>query len=138
MAFLDETGLAELWSLIKAEDNKAPKVAVGSYVGTVSSTKEKITTPTVTLTMGFKPKLVIIMDSTRARFYRPSNTESFEFFIWVDGVSEATMYEYNGSTTIYPSATDDGFSFYCQIAGNNGTYGCLNRESYTYKYFAIG
>jgi hypothetical protein len=34
MAFLDETGLAELWSLIQAEDVKYDKVAKGSYVGT--------------------------------------------------------------------------------------------------------
>lgn len=135
MAFLDETGLAELWSLIKAEDNKAPKVASGSYVGTGSDSDT--TTPTVTLTLGFKPKLVIIMANS-ARFYDQSNIVPIGYYIWVDGISRAYMYSFNGNTVLYASSDNNSFSFYCTISGTMGSYGSMNDGSVNYRYVAIG
>lgn len=53
MAFLDETGLAEVWSLANA---KFPHVAIGRYMGTGT---KGVNNPT-TLTFDFAPKIVMV------------------------------------------------------------------------------
>lgn len=66
MAFLDETGLAELWSLVKAEDAKKVQMVTGSYTGTGTKTKS--------LTFDFVPKFVLVhyTGGDRASGYNPS------------------------------------------------------------------
>ena len=60
MAFLDETGLAELWSLVKAEDAEVlascAKIVHGSYTG---GNKSGSSYPN-SLTFGFEPKVVFV------------------------------------------------------------------------------
>ena len=67
MAFLDETGLAELWKLIKAADSNLAaadvKLAVGSYTGTGKYGKNNPTR----LTVGFAPKFVLITEEELIR-----------------------------------------------------------------------
>lgn len=62
MAFLDETGLAELWKLIKAEDastiSGSPKIETGSYTGTGYNDGEHGTS--VTLNFRHSPFAVLI------------------------------------------------------------------------------
>jgi hypothetical protein len=71
MAFLDETGLAELWELIQAEDEEVlsacGKVAYGTFTGTNTVGASN---PTV-MTFDFEPKLVIIVRKKTNGSYGP-------------------------------------------------------------------
>ena len=64
MAFLDETGLAELWSLIKAEDAKDAKIVTGTYTGagTYGSANPN------SLTFGFVPKLIVLTTNSGGHY----------------------------------------------------------------------
>ena len=57
MAFLDETGLAELWTLVKAEDAERAEIEVKSYTGTGTYGSANPNS----LTFNFVPKIVFIM-----------------------------------------------------------------------------
>lgn len=115
--------------------SSSAKVASGSYIGTASDSDT--TTPTVTLTLGFKPKLVIITTNW-PRFYDQDNIVPIGYYIWVDGVSRASMYSFNGATNLYASSDNNSFSFYCTVAGTMGSYGSMNDGSVNYYYVAIG
>lgn len=56
MAFLDETGLAELWSLTKAHADTKARVASGSYSGSGTYGSSNPTS----VTLPFKPKIFMI------------------------------------------------------------------------------
>ena len=144
MAFLDETGLAELWSIIK---QKSAKVITGSYTGTGtygSSNK-------CTLTFDFEPKLVIVSNSHMGAGFGTSFNSTYS----------GAMVAVRPTTGIHGSgslATDIGstsvkevrhtfdwgektFSWYTatQLAGYSMTASAqYNKSGTTYYYLAIG
>ena len=82
MAFLDETGLAEVWSLI---NQKFGNIAVGSYTGARAVGSDN----PVTLNFDFDPKLVIVADKSTN-----GNTTVTLPCIFVAGQTMA-VYQYN-------------------------------------------
>lgn len=136
MAFLDEYGLSELWSLI---DAKHPQTATGSYVGTGVYGKNYYTE----LQVGFNPKFVYIAAEENALFYEVSNHDPcHQFFMWVDGMTKAAMYDWNGITYLYPEVADGVFRFrqYATVDAihPDPTQGGINQSGITYHWFAIG
>lgn len=133
MAFLDETGLAALWSLIKAEDAKGAKIATGSYVGTGKYGEANA----VTLTFDFEPKFLLVICGGGLGFETELDldSESVEVstdnhtLIWLDGMTSASVGIYhslsvkrNGNSISYYDSHDP----------------LLNYSSNTYRYVAIG
>lgn len=121
MAFLDETGLAELWSLIKAEDAKGAKIATGSYKGTGTSGASN----PCKLTFNFTPKVVMIYGGDTG--YMPC---AFPY-MW-------------GSA--YMSLQLASYDFLCEVTVSGNTMSWyyndaawqLNASGKTYQYVAIG
>ena len=162
MAFLDEVGLAELWSLITAKDNALAasdvKIASGSYIGTGTYGSSNPSS----LTFDFEPKVVMLFDNLGKlmnEYGVSSNSQScvgvcsaltteFTAFngnrVFWGGV--ATSGSYSASTqykisadrkTIYwmnrgKEVTYNNFSEY------NATAAQYNVSGTTYYYFAIG
>lgn len=89
MAFLDETGLTELWSLVKAEDAKGAKVSVGEYSGTGKASKSDNNNATVINYPAdcTTPKMVIISNSSPQ--FAASGEFSFGFWVFLYGVTSA-------------------------------------------------
>ena len=123
MAFLDETGLAELWRLIQEEDAAlseeiiaaCPKIQTGSYAGsdTSGSSNKK------TLTFSFQPKIVLINGN--------SSSTNWGFFI-----RSATTQDTNtGTPTV--SWSDNSVSWYANNAQDH-----FNTSGVRYYYIAIG
>ena len=136
MAFLDETGLAELWSLIKAEDAKAPKVVVGTYVGTGTYGSSN----PVTVNVGFAPKLFMVQQSYGYNGYSAYNPGQ----VWLRGAEYGSL---DGEVQGYPAKltwSDTGVSWYDTMSYGTGTAesvkadGQLNSSGQTYRYIAIG
>lgn len=141
MAFLDETGLAELWELIKAEDEKGAKIATGSYTGTG---KYGSSNP-CSLTFDFVPKAFIVFQSetrTAGEYMYPG------FQIWVAGSPwmfgfywdemPTAPTNYSSNSVHYfivssMSAADKTLTYY-----NNVAYTQFNNSGMTYRYIAIG
>lgn len=127
MAFLDEVGLAELWSLIQAEDENlvasSVKIATGSYKGTGTSGSSNKNS----LTFDFKPKVV---------------------FIVCDGGSGSslipvTMYVWGGTRMAVDLAASISESTVTVSGNTMSWYGGsansqLNRSGDTFRYVAIG
>jgi hypothetical protein len=137
MAFLDETGLAELWSLVKAEDAKDAKVATGSYKGTGSYGWNNPNT----LTFDFAPKLVWIgfYNSSGSTNIMPiSNASNMEFmtsFIFTSALTtDFLSFGGNGYQYFKKSADGKTVSWY----GNNNATNHMNNTNFTYYYIAIG
>jgi hypothetical protein len=125
MAFLDETGLAELWSLVKAEDAKVlaadVKVVTGTYTGNGTSDSSG----GVTLTFERAPRLLIVSSNV-------PNTSRCNSFLILFGNSYITGYsnrvsgitvEFNGNTAHWYGDSDVAI--------------LQNASGSTYKYFAI-
>ena len=130
MAFLDETGLAELWKLIQDEDadvaalvNTKAKIVTGSYAGTGASGYTR------TITIGFKPKFVMVSIAS----LNVSRDGSQGFVIWHDGVSGFYVCEGNGSALIRTTPLDAGFTI-----NNASSNAVFNVSGTTYYYVAIG
>jgi hypothetical protein len=127
MAFLDETGLAELWSLISAADssveasaNAKAKIAIGSYAGT-----EKCGTSNKnSLTFDFTPKVVLIVcDST-------SYIVPDVVYVWGSSVFTYVSMESKHSTV---SVSGNTMTWYSSSANLQ-----MNKSGATYRYVAIG
>ncbi len=120
MAFLDETGLAELWSIIKAEDAKLSakdaKVVAGTYVGTCDTSVLPFVGTHQTIPLGFTPDLVYVHgggDPFTAVPGLPGGYQNIAHVVVVDGG--------------FVVATTQYF---------DGSAGC-NHLGQTYKYFAV-
>lgn len=137
MAFLDETGLAEVWSLA---NNKFLHVAMGGYNGTV---KYGSSNPN-TLTFNFAPKLVFIYsDSASSADGSYGNSGSNEFMIFTryralrgsdatNTLGYSVYVKFDGNTVTWYSST----SAACQ--GNNATGPSSSLTPVHYRYLAIG
>ena len=136
MAFLDETGLAELWELIKIEDNKLAaadvKIASGSYVGTgtVGSSNP------CSLTFDFVPTLIFIGPSISGGYINVNNgSQSSTYLQW--GVSDY-FYAYDtnaGSNKVsYSGSTMTWYATNSAASAKNQ----LNASATTYRWIAIG
>ena len=140
MAFLDETGLAELWSLIQAEDadvtalaNTKAKIETGSYTGNGNYQSGN----PIILTFGFAPKIVFICKSNsgihESGLFLPlalktSNTQYG--YAYMTNTSGFTVSDKN-----YAKFSDNTLTWYF-----NGTSAAsqLNSSGITYHYIAIG
>ena len=129
MAFLDETGLAELWALIQAEDETlannislCPKYAVGSYTGTGKSSYSGNINP-VTLTFGFKPKFLIICGAAFAVGAIGQNLAAYHVSNIKDTMTSTTW----GNNSV---------SWYYDSQGNAQLQ--LNSSNNVYSYIAFG
>ena len=130
--FLDEVGLAELWALIKENDDELAdagvKIATGSYTGTGTYGKAN----SITLNFDFTPKLVIVALSNRSEFMRT-------MLVMVDGATVAPAIEFSAqyNSDYYSIITWGGnsVSWYCNTS--DAQY-MLNVSGYVYNYFAIG
>lgn len=127
MAFLDETGLAELWELIKAEDAKDAKIVLGSYVGTG--------TANASLTFGFVPKLVII-----SGYVHNANTPGESFQVAING---GNFYGIRGHANyvdhVKTSTTtwNENTVTWTNTAHYDGDDYSFNYSNKTYRYIAI-
>lgn len=141
---LDETGLAELWSLIKAGDAKAAKIVTGEYNGTGQYYSKANNYYENTLTFDFEPKLVIIVAGSSSDAdgayggYSGTNEAMFLTKHRVIRTSDATntlgygvYVKFSGNTVTWYSST----SATCQ--GNDAT-GASNENPVHYRYTAIG
>lgn len=144
--FLDETGLAELWSIIKAS---SARVVTGTYTGTGtygSSNK-------CTLTFDFAPKLVIVSESHMGAGFGTSFNSVYggamvavRHTTGVYGTGRLASKEGgtpNSSKEVRHTFTwgDKSFSWYTytQIAGYYDTPNAqYNASGTTYYYLAIG
>ena len=126
MAFLDETGLAELWSLVRNAD---VKLATGTYTGTGTyGTNNKNS-----LAFDFEPKVVIIAPPCNDVYVPPylcvavrgqewaifSNTSSS-----VDRTTYGVQVTWSGNTFSWHNTKSADYQ--------------LNRSGWNYPYIAIG
>lgn len=125
MAFLDETGLAELWTLVKAEDAKGLKIATGSYTGTGTAGEDN---PCV-LNFGFRP-IVFFLDVTTAR------TDAKHYCWCYPQMESKHTSGYVGVDILW---LDDGISWYVDSGFSQETAeNQFNTEGKEYHYVAIG
>ena len=137
MAFLDETGLAELWSLIRAEDAKLAaadvKIATGSYAGTYLYGE----TNAISLTFDFVPKFIIIFGGhsrtggfINCRWLTSNYTAYCCYYQYLDSPSKNTYAKIDGTTLSWYSTENPNQMF------NNEPYNAsLNYSNYTYIAF---
>lgn len=144
MAFLDETGLAELWSLVKAEDAEVlaagPKVVCGSYTATGAYGKNNPNT----LTFDFVPKCVIMLGSWSGTTV-PSSSGDVEYngrwIVFPETMpTEYTQHygfaQYTYRTQTYGKRSADAKTIYWYNL--SAPEGQLNYSNYKYYYLAIG
>ena len=123
MAFLDETGLAELWSLIRAEDDTKAQIAIGSYTGANTSGSSGKNT----LTFDFVPKMVAIVadgvnDAYAGTLFVQGQTVS-NYFGFVNDTSKKITVSWSGNSV----------SWYASYANSQ-----FNASGKTFLYVAIG
>lgn len=130
MAFLDETGLAELWKLIQAEDAEAvadkAKIATGSYTGTGTYGASNPNS----LTFDFVPKVILFFSSASVIYAGINNYPlillwgtTTQFGTTSSGTDKYSIVTYSGNTMSWYSL---------------GTAGQFNVSGTTYKWVAIG
>lgn len=146
--FLDESGVATLWELIKAEDAKGVKIETGSYVGTGTTGASGANT----LTFPFAPKMVFMLGrkdtwgGTGPLFgslgeYPSYSNLAYHYVMAADLLTTAYQKSvgfqdnYN-SLTCYGKKSEDGktFSWY----HDSGATYQMNYTGYEYFYLAIG
>ncbi len=144
--FLDESGVATLWELIKAEDAKGAKVVAGSYVGTGTYGEANKTS----LTFGFVPKLLWVTTDRWLHSGNPSvdRTSLKDSFFVMNGASGVDVF-----ATLIPNIFD-GDAYFTWSGNTVSWYGYyngmsdyipmatpaiqMNTSGETYYYFAIG
>jgi hypothetical protein len=109
----------------ESETSGNAKIFKGSYIGVAT---DKSTSPSVTLTFGFSPKIVIVQMET--------NVYDRTMVIMINGVKSAGYFPYTGSSsTNKDTATltwgNESVSF-------TTTNTVMNLSGYTYHYIAIG
>jgi hypothetical protein len=134
MAFLDETGLADLWALVRNAD---VKMATGTYKGNGTSGSSKKNT----LTFNFVPKMLLI----------GSGYSTFGMW-WHGGDSLCVEVTNSGATKYQNSLSISGNTISWYATGSYTTYSGsggstadhqtalhqLNSSGVTYHYIAIG
>ena len=129
MAFLDEAGLAELWSLIQAEDVKRAKFAFGTYEGTDT----KGSSGKCSLTFDFVPKILILTTNIA----NPGATTQYYYnLIFTQGGTKAVhMHADTVSSTsrVTYSMSAETVTWYASSTALQ-----MNTASYTYAYIALG
>lgn len=128
MAFLNEEGLAELWSLIRAKDLK---MKAGSYVGKGKYGKNNPNS----LTFDFEPKLLVVGNADSAPMVMVCS-EAELFCSWHDsrGVYECTCVR-NGKTVSWWNRN------YLPVLGSTEGENPMGQKDFsgtTYHYVAIG
>lgn len=124
MAYLDETGLAELWRLIKAEDAKAPKIATGSYVGTGTYGSSN----PCSLTFDFVPTIIFVQQLTGSWPIYGA------IMVALYGVPQAVVARSSSVVTDnYLTWSNTKVSWY----SSEDRYQQMNESGCTYKYVAI-
>ena len=156
MAFLDETGLAELWKLIQAEDEKladaisaAPKVATGSYVGTGVYSDDDLYggIRPISLSFDFAPKILAIYatgsQNSPSKFVGTSSGSPFDASWIVACESLSTSFVSGGLgklrgyvSDFYTRKSEDGKTIYWHAWG--GADQMYNSNMMCYYYMAIG
>jgi hypothetical protein len=126
MAFLDGTGLAELWSLVKAEDAKLAAVDVKIETGTYSGTDKYGASNPNTLTFGFVPAAVIVATKSAS-----SPTGGLAFIagssygtVKPDQTKATVVLAWSGTSVTWHNTTNSAYQ--------------LNNSGTTYSYIAIG
>ena len=128
MAFLDETGLAELWSLVREAD---VKIAVGSYTGAGYAGPNYKNS----LTFDFEPKLVIVMDQSELTGWQYIFVNGKTKVQCVPEASYAATVSWSDNTVTWWMADASSSS----NATNSGyVKHQFNTSGATYHYFAIG
>ena len=150
MAFLDETGLAELWALVKAKDagvlgvaNGKAQIATGSYVGTGKGGSDNPSS----LTFGFEPKFMWLF---RDNYSPPGSGSGSHWYgrggpyLFMKGASKIPSLAYEGGT-IYFTFSGNSVTWYStawDYAGAGESITCapaqMNASGTTYYYVAIG
>lgn len=129
LARLDENGLAELWSLVKAEDSKNAKIVTGSYEGDGGSGSGSPTS----LTLPFVPKVVFIAvgENLLSKGYEAWLGMLLEDF----GVAVGNKYDTTGVGVVSQTIAEWGTTvkWYSSFPGWQ-----YNSSGYTYYYVAIG
>lgn len=135
MAFLDETGLAEVWSLAKG---KFTQVATGQYTGTG---KYGSGNPN-TLTFDFAPKLVIVSRESGISFETINDDTFNHSFVWHEGNTSVSVAGKSGSyiygKTVTFSRNGTTLSWYCKDGTNDTSMPQCNTSGTVYHYIAIG
>lgn len=133
MAFLDETGLAELWSLVKAGDttvtnlaNTKCKVAFGNYTGTA---KYGSSNPN-SLTFDFAPRIVWIYAMLNGSSISDENT----VFV-CDNMTTSYALRGGTSATLYSKKSSNGKTIYWYHTSSHDSQ--LN-GAFKFYYYAIG
>jgi len=141
MAFLDETGLAELWSLVKAQDsgvttamtalaNTKAKIATGSYTGTGTGGESNPNS----LTFSFAPKFVFIIpqssnsDRYWGAFIPPANV----------GLSSASDSAERITNCSLSGNTLSWYYYQFGVDANTTATRQLNQSGVAFQYVAIG
>lgn len=139
MAFLDETGLAEVWSLVTAEDAKNAKIALVSYTGTGNY---GIDNPS-SLTFDFAPKVVLLVGYKVGAIWRPlMSIASYERVMTAVVMQDvSTTYEVGAglgaihNSELYGKKSSDGKTL-TWYSTNNATSQC--NASVGYYFLALG
>lgn len=144
MAFLDETGLAELWSLVRTAD---VKIETGSYTGTGTYCEDNPNS----LTFSFVPKVIIIDRAySKSNSSSNKNTSRIGLSVFFAGRTKWLMDKYAVSAGSYSWAdecsvtvTGTTVSWYCEAltgmyANTHSGAEQLNASGVVYNYIAIG
>lgn len=121
MAFLDETGLGELWSLIKAEDAKGAKIATVSYAGTETYGKDNPNS----VTFDFAPDFVMFTGYTlNEKWYQ------------IDKYTGTNTYRYTRmiDMSVMPTSYTQGYGF----GYDNNPYGKKSEDGKTISWYQHG
>lgn len=129
MAFLDETGLVELWGLIKAKDEALAaadvKIATGTYTGNGNSGKSS---PNV-LTFDFEVKFLLV-----GKVLSTGSSSYINHIIAGKGASQYGVISNTSMSYPTPVAFDgNAVSWYCE-----NTTMQFNENNNNYYYVAIG
>lgn len=135
MAFLDETGLAELWKLIGENDIR---VATGSYVGVYSYGH---TATTNDIVLPFAPKLMFLTwgSATSKKMYSASSNASVILNCEILPTSyESSMAWMNDSAQAFVKKSEDGKTIsFKHNKDEYGNYVFSNSEN-TYHWMIFG
>ena len=135
MAFLDETGLAELWALVKAEDTKLAQADVHVAAGTYTGTDKYGSSDPCSLTFDFAPKCLLIVSGE----FNATGSTSYTAQAILLGSSSS--YTVTGSVT-YGNQANKG-QVYVKVSGNTIYWYSTNAQyqlnaKCKYYYVAIG
>ncbi len=141
MAFLDETGLAELWSLVKAEDAKLAAVDVKIEIGSYNGTGAYGASNPNSLTFGFAPKFIVVYGGTTTLTKSGMANPLF----MIRGTNGVTIFPYSTGTysnQYYPLVTTwngNTVSWYGKDTEQyNECWAQHNESNQTYHYIAFG